>query len=356
MKQLLIAKSTEALNTTSIASLNNGALCIVRLKDKAVIDGSTSGRTKLQAGKNVCIALGRPAGKGEFASGARQNNFIIPEVDTDTLSIVKASPSAGNKFSVVVALSSTTVDKVYALRFFKKGTVPHERNKYSVQIVGEGNTGSTTPTYKDSRALVKAINDMANTDGFNMKATFSTTNVTITGLDYTDWNVEALEELTNSQLTITNAVKPIGDAAYINDLAIKCAADKGHFYTHAEAREFIPGFPEDVETPSAFSQIKKVSTVTAGANGTVSDGDYIEFTGTTAGDYVNGHFYSIAVSGSTITPTEFTPGYIVYTLRFQVGRNSAKTRDEKVWQLVHIAVPNTSALVSKLDTIFADFM
>ena len=353
MKQLLIAKSTEALNTTSIASLNDGAICIVRLKDNAVIDGSTATRVKLEEGKNVCIALGRPAGKGELATGARQNNVIIPEVDTNTLSIVKASPSAGNKFSVVVALGSTTANKVYALRFFKKGTVPHERNKYSVQIVGEGNLGSTTPTYKDSRALVKAINDMANTDGFSMKATFNQTNVTITGLDYTDWNVEALEELSNSSLTITNAVKPIGDAAYINDLAIKCAADKGYFYTHAEAREYIPGFPEDIETPSAFNQIKKVSSVTTS---TVSDGDYIEFTGTTAGDYVNGHFYSIAVSGSTITPTEFTPGYIVYTLRFQVGRNSAKTRDEKVWQLVHIAVPNTSALVGKLDTIFADFM
>lgn len=354
MKQLLIAKSTEALNTTSIASLNNGALCIVRLKDNAVIDGSTSGRVKLEKGKNVCIALGRPAGKGELASGERQNNFIIPEVDTDTLSIVKALPLHGNKFKVVVSLGSTTAGKTYTLRFFKKGTVPHERNKYTLTITGKGNTAGSTPAYEDSKALTDAVNAMSNADGFNLKATYTTTTVTVVATDWTDWNVEAVDDLLSSTLTITGAKKPVGDTTYIRDLAIKCAGDKGHFYTHAEAREYIPGFPDDVEDTADLTGAKDVSSV---SSSTVTDGDIIHFTGSTAGSYVNGHYYSVAVSGSTVTPTELME-YAVYTLRFQVGRNSAKTHDEKVWQLVHIAVPTTMASggMAKLDTIFADFM
>ena len=34
-----------------------------------------------------------------------------------------------------------------------------------------------------------------------------------------------------------------------------------------------------------------------------------------------------------------TSGYAIYTLRFKVGREASKTRDERVWQNVYIAIP-----------------
>lgn len=45
--------------------------------------------------------------------------------------------------------------------------------------------------------------------------------------------------------------------------------------------------------------------------------------------------------------------YNLVHLRFAVGRDSAKQRDERVWQEVYIAVPQTdSTLYTKLKTIF----
>ena len=44
--------------------------------------------------------------------------------------------------------------------------------------------------------------------------------------------------------------------------------------------------------------------------------------------------------------------YILYTLRFKVGRSAAKQRDEQVYQIVHIAVPSgETTLIGKIDTI-----
>ena len=83
------------------------------------------------------------------------------------------------------------------------------------------------------------------------------------------------------------------DVAYIKDLASQCAAGKGFDYVEGDGKEIYPGYPE-------------------------------------------------ALDGTT---------YNIYTLRFQVGRKSAKTRDEKVWQLVHIAVPTDATCKSSLEDI-----
>lgn len=88
-----------------------------------------------------------------------------------------------------------------------------------------------------------------------------------------------------------------GDKAYIEQLASMCAAGKGFNDTDAQGREFLPGYPEAVENTT----------------------------------------------------------YTVYTLRFAVPRASAKTRDEVVNQLVHIAVPTSgsgaSARTTAIETI-----
>lgn len=358
MKQLLIAKSTEALNTTSIASLNPGALCIVRLKDGAIIDGSTATRAKLQAGKNVCIALGRPAGRGEINSGSQQNNLIIPEIDTNTLSIVKAMPTPGSVYKrafTVPSISAVTVNgaSVYpniGVIIAKGGTVPNERFRWHATVQATG-----TPA-TDATNLKTAIDGL----GLPITVSRSTAKLTITANNINEvWNVVLTDAISTTAFSstssdISNPSPAIGSTAYVKDLALQCAGDKGHFYTNAEAREFIPGYPDDVEITDSLAGATDVSSV---SSSTVSDGDIIRFTGTTAGSYINGHYYSVAVESTTVTPTELK-AYAIYTLRFQVGRNSAKTRDEKVWQLVHIAVPTTMASdgMTTLDTIFADFM
>lgn len=84
------------------------------------------------------------------------------------------------------------------------------------------------------------------------------------------------------------------DKAYVQDLASRCAAGKGFNDTYRDGDSNIPGYPEEVEDTT----------------------------------------------------------YNVYTLRFAVGRASAKTRDEVVTQVVHIAVPTGNSAVSNaIETI-----
>ena len=114
------------------------------------------------------------------------------------------------------------------------------------------------------------------------------------------------DELSGTTFSTNTAAEPtIGDKAYIQDLASQCAAGKGFTDTHNNGDGIYPGYPEAVQD--------LIPTTTAGA-----------------------------------------AGYIVYTLRFKVGRDSAKTRDERVAQLVHIAVSAAATtLVASLDAILS---
>lgn len=113
-----------------------------------------------------------------------------------------------------------------------------------------------------------------------------------------DWTIQAVDSFPQGALTITSLEPAIGDKRYIQDLASRCAAGKGFTETYRDGANTIPGYPEEVE-------------------------DVI---------------------------------YDVYTLRFQVGRDSSKTRDEKVWQLVHIAVVQGTSVDEDMFQIFYDFI
>lgn len=385
MKQLLIAKSNTALNKTANGTLSNanslkdlvtGSLCFFTPDDNVILSSAPT--------KNFAIAIGRPASSGDLASGNQQNTFVIPEVDVNTLSVVKTLPQAGNTYSALVALSTPAVPSYstdgdnymgiinnYSIRLFKKGVVPHERNKWEITVPIKYNSTITTAT-----ALANAFKKKIEDDDLNMlnlsatvvsssssnastlpstpsdndviKYTGSNTTSSYTdsgnlvannyyiynaytalwhdlgatlpgsflkiatgNKDYTDWEVAGVDKLLNADIQQRPSKKPVGDANYIKNLCMQCAGDKGYFYTHSEARDFIPGYNVDINS------IEDLTPNTSGSNG---------------------------IS---------TSGYVIYTLRFQVGRNSAKTRDEKVWQLVHIAIPldNNATTIGYIDDI-----
>ena len=333
MRQLLIVKSDKALNAGAtnafdLSTLQDGALAAFELgtSDGAFLNAAVA--------KNFAIALGRMG-----VNGVMQRPFVIPEIDFKTLKVTKTLPSAGNKFSVEFTMPTTVVGSEYTLRFFKKGTVPHERNSWTVSIVAKTTTAAT-----EAAAFIKAVNDRTN-DKFNLTATVSTATVTITGNDYEDWNVVAYDSLVGTSLTITNAKKPIGDKAYIQELASFCAAGKGFEHTASEGREFIPGYPENVEDALVINPVTS-------APGTPADGDIIWYTGTTSGGLTKGKYYKYVTADTEWVEADVVGGYAVYTLRFQVGRDASKTRDERVWQNVYIAIPTSNAAMSTLDTIF----
>lgn len=305
MRQLLIVKAPTSFGSaaspidngltehgvTDISALKEGAITFFEL-------GESTSKYNAMPTKNFAIALGRANG---------QLPFMIPEVDVKTLHVTKAIPMAGNQFSVVFTMPTTVVGKEYTLRFFKKGTLPHERNSWTVSIVAKTTTAGTEAT------AFKTAMDAKVSDKFQFTTSLSTAQVTITGSNYEDWEVMAVDSLAGTSLTKTAAKKPVGDKAFIYQLASFCAAGKGFNDTDWQGREFLPGYPETVED------------------------------------------FTLNTSGASDTSTS---GYVLYTLRFKVGRDAAKQRDERVWQNVYIACPidanTTYNQITNLDKILPE--
>lgn len=219
--------------------------------------------------------------------------FMISEVDVKSLVVTKATPVTGVALKRTFTVPIITAGKEMGVMLIKKGSVPHERNTWTAVVTATG-----TPA-TDAAAIKKAIDDKV----LPFTVTVASAKVTITAISTKDlWEVKLTDELRNVAFSTTSGetadpVIPTGDKAYIEKLASMCAAGKGFNDTDYQGREFLPGYPETVENTT----------------------------------------------------------YNVYTLRFAVPRASAKTRDEVVNQLVHIAVPTTgsgaSARTTAIETI-----
>lgn len=222
-----------------------------------------------------------------LGGGTDARAFLIPEVDFSSLTVVKASPATGTAKTVTVTFPTPVKGKEYTVIIAKKGVVFNERSNWTSSIVA-----STTTAATEANKLVANIN--ANNSIHGVKATLSGSTITLTGAVGIDFEVKLADELSVVTPTVTREfAQSVGQPADIKELALACAAGKGFNYLAEDGKEIYPGFPENVED---------------------------------------------------------TP-YIVYTLRFKVGRSASKQRDEQVYQLVHIAVPQSSSSVETLDTI-----
>ena len=235
-----------------------------------------------------------PTGNFAIALGRKSGPaFLIPEVDLNTLKATKALPSAGTAFSATFTFPTAVVGKDYTVILVKRGTVPHERNTWSFTYTATATTASVGAN------AIKTMIEASLGDKFTVSV--STAAVTITAKTVGEqWGIQFGDTLYGTTTSsLTEASDAIGNEAYIEKLASMCAAGKGFTDTYANGATTLPGYPEEVE-----------------------------------------NVY-----------------YVVYTLRFAVGRDSAKTRDERVSQVVHIAVPRTAvgtanAIETTLDKIF----
>lgn len=222
--------------------------------------------------------------------------FIIPEVDIKSLQVQKSSPAAGAAKVVTFTFPTPVVGKEYTVIIVKKGVVFNERSNWTSNVIA-----STTTVATEAGKLVKAIN--ANNSIHGVTASISSATVTLTGTKGIDFEVKLVDGLSNITPNISTPFsQSVGQKADIQELALACAAGKGFEYLADEGTEIYPGFPEAVNDAQ----------------------------------------------------------YYLYTLRFKVGREASKQRDEQVWQTVHIAVPKNTAndtastgLIAKIDTILA---
>lgn len=226
-----------------------------------------------------------------LGGGADKMPFIIPEVDLATLTVNKAEPQVGKAFKRKFTMPTPVVGKDYTVVLVKKATVPHERNTWTCTVTAASTTAAT-----EAAKFKKVIEDKL---GDVFTVTVSGADVTIAGKKVGDaWEAKFADELTGrswaGSTDYVDAEPNIGDKPYIQDLASRCAAGKGFTDTHEFGPSVYPGYPEAVENTS----------------------------------------------------------YNVYTLRFKVGRAASKTRDERVAQLVHIAVPaSATTLVAAIEDI-----
>lgn len=221
--------------------------------------------------------------------GTKANAFVIPEVDFSSLTLQKATSQAAATFTAKVTISSVTVGKEYTIIIVKKGVVFHERNTWTATSYAKNTTVANV-----AADLVKQINASKETSGMTASNEGGVITLTASKAGF-DYEVVCADELTGVKPTsVTNGIAAVLDKAYVEDLASRCAAGKGFNYTAEDAHEMYPGYPESVADTT----------------------------------------------------------YVLYTLRFKVGRSAAKQRDEQVYQIVHIAVPSTaSSLITSLDTI-----
>lgn len=215
--------------------------------------------------------------------------FMIPEVNFKTLTVEKATNQPAKTFTAKMTIANAVIDKNYTIIVVKKGVVRHERNTWTATCMAKSD--AITDVAAD---LVKQFNASSETSG--IKASNAGGVITFTAsVAGVDFDIVGADELTGVKPTaVTNGIPGILDKAYVIDLASRCAAGKGFNYTAQDASEIYPGYPETVEDTT----------------------------------------------------------YTMYTLRFAVPRVAAKTRDEVVYQIVHIVVPSAATVVTTLDTIF----
>jgi len=282
MKQLLIVSKTgayayNASDANDLSALDAGSLMFFNLSDYSKITTPPT--------EDFGIALGRPNNSAAF---------VIPEVDVNTLSIVKADYSEGTAFTATLTVPTVAAGNTYTTILVKTGTVVGERSNFTATVTVP--FGDTSTTASDVGAKIRAYySELAAAGTLNITVSGSGANVIITGTNKGEGFVfKGADDMSSvSATSVTVATPPVGDVAYIKDLASQCAAGKGFVYTEGSGKEIYPGYPEEL-------------------NGTT---------------------------------------YNIYTLRFKVGRKSAKTRDEKVWQLVHIAVPTNASSAAAIDAI-----
>ena len=292
MKQLLIVNSAKALKTgvaDDLTVLDEGQIGFFHLSPDA--SGANEGKVTFFNTKptaNFGIALGR---------GANVPAFVIPEVDINTLNVNYAAPVAGTKFKGEITIPAPAEGDDFTLTIVKKGTVVGER--YQWNVTDTRRVGKSMSAADMAKSLGDQLQAIADAGSLNIKVTVASAKITVDGINVGEqFNLLAGDDLFGTTVTITEAKPNIGDTAYVQDLAQRCAAGKGFVYLAQSSKDIYPGYPEAVE------QIAQTDIA--------------------------------------------TKGYTVFNLRFATKRESGKTGDEQVWQYVHIAVPTNNA---SLDTI-----
>ena len=237
-----------------------------------------------------------PAADFSIAYGRPNSQAIVIPIDFASARVTISTPQAGTKFKAKITIPEPVAGKDYTLQLIKLGTEKHER--YSWTVTDNGSHKTTAADMAKSLGdqltnMIEAGNEQL--DGLTVNV--DSANITITAKkNYQGWNLIAGDDLVGTEVTITAAVAPTLDAAYVKNLASFCSQNRGFSNVYRDGASIYPGYPMEVED-------KK---------------------------------------------------YKMYSIQFKYPRKYGRTRDEAPIQELAIVVPtDNSTLTDLLDTILA---
>lgn len=237
-----------------------------------------------------------PSADFSIAYGRPNSQAVVIPIDFASAHITISKPQAGVKFKAEITIPEPVAGKDYTLQLIKLGTEKHER--YSWTVTDNGSHKTTAAAMAKSLGdqftnMIEAGNEQL--DG--LKVTVAEAKITIEAKkNYQGWNLIAADDLVGTDVTITAAVAPTLDAAYVKNLASFCAQNRGFSNVYRDGASIYPGYPMEVEDTT----------------------------------------------------------YKMYSIQFKYPRKYGRTRDEAPIQELAIVVPtDNTTLTGLLDTILA---
>lgn len=237
-----------------------------------------------------------PASDFSIAYGRPNSQAVVIPIDFASARVTVSRPQDGVMFKAEITIPEPVAGKDYTLQLIKLGTEKHER--YSWTVTDNGSHKTTAAEMAKSLGdqftnMIEAGNEQL--DG--LKVTVEAAKVTIEAKkNYQGWNLIAGDDLVGTDVTVTAAVAPTLDAAYVKNLASFCSQNRGFSNVYRDGASIYPGYPMEVED-------KK---------------------------------------------------YKMYSIQFKYPRKYGRTRDEAPIQEVAIVVPTENdTLTGLLDTILA---
>lgn len=237
-----------------------------------------------------------PAADFSIAYGRPNSQAVVIPIDFASARVTISTLQAGTMFKAELTIPEPVAGKDYTLQLIKLGTEKHER--YSWTVTDNGSHKTTAAAMAKSLGdqftnMIEAGNEQL--DG--LKVTVAEAKITIKAeKNYQGWNLIAGDDLVGTKVTITAAVAPTLDAAYVKNLASFCAQNRGFSNVYRDGASIYPGYPMEVEDTT----------------------------------------------------------YKMYSIQFKYPRKYGRTRDEAPIQELAIVVPtDNDKLTGQLDTILA---
>ena len=237
-----------------------------------------------------------PTSDFSIAYGRPNSQAIVIPIDFASARVTISTPQAGKMFKAEITIPEPVAGKDYTLQLIKLGTEKHERYAWTVTDNGSHKTTAA--------AMAKSLGDQftnmieaGNEQLDGLKVTVDSAKITIEAKkNYQGWNLIAADDLVGTKVTITAAVAPTLDAAYVKNLASFCSQNRGFSNVYRDGASIYPGYPMEVEDTT----------------------------------------------------------YKMYSIQFKYPRKYGRTRDEAPIQEVTIVVPvGNTTLTGLLDTILA---